>query len=194
MGWVEAEVDTAPVWDASHCPNPLPDGYAACMGYLGGSSAAHEWTNEEWDAVRHMPRLPVWVPTPGVDNPRQSALACVRRLAELGVPRADQQGGRHVTVLWDLETGTEPDPGWANHAADVLLAHGYFNLIYGSTAWIFGNPSRAGYVVADPTGSAHMYLHPDVSGTQYAWGIQTAGGAIDASLFTLDAIAKFWRP
>lgn len=192
--WVEAEVDTALVWDAAVCPNPLPDGYAACMGYLGGSSAAHEWTPDEWARVAHMPRLPVWVPTPGTDNPRQSALACLARLDALRVPRADQNGGRHVRILWDLETGREPDKGWADAACDVMRAHGYFSLIYGSAAWTFGNPARAGYVVADPTGQPHMYDHPNVAGTQFAWGIPSNGGRIDASLFTVDTVRDFWQP
>lgn len=192
--WVEGQIDTVLMFDASHCPSPVPQGYAACMGYAGGSSAAHEWTPDEWARVAHLPRLPVWVPTPGRDNPRQAALAFARRLTELGVPRADQQGGRHVRCLWDMETGTEPDPGWLDIAADVLHARGYFSLSYGSTSWAFGQTRRAGYFPADPTGVPHLYDHDNVVGTQFRWGVLTDGGIIDESLITTDLLPNLWMP
>src|SRR5229473_2127120 len=142
--WVPGQVDTVEMFDAAFCPDPVPAGFACCMVYAGGSSALHPWTQRELSLVQHLPRLPVWVPTPGLDNPRQSALGLVAWLTAHKVPQT-APNGEHTLIMWDLETGREPYPRWVNIAADVLRAHGYFNLIYGSTSVLFGQPARSGY-------------------------------------------------
>jgi hypothetical protein len=183
-------------FDAAYCPDPIPAGYTWCMVYAGGSSAARPdgWTTAELARVEHLPRLPVWVPTPGSDNPRQAAIMFRQWLGDHGVPAAQENGGEHVRVMWDLETGTEPDPRWVTIAADYLLQAGYFNLIYGSPSWLFGQPRRAGYMVADPDGIPLLYPHAGVVGTQYAWNVATPGGPIDANVLLAGVRQRLWQP
>lgn len=192
--WVPADVDTVRAFDAMFCPQTVPAGYAAALGYAGGSSAARAWTDEEWARVSHLARMPIWVPTPGLDNPLQAAIEFAAVLERLGVPPAWRNGGRHVRVLWDLETGREPDPRWLDRAADRLRSAGYFSVSYGSPSWAFGQPRRAGYLPANPTGEPHLYLHPDVVGTQYEWDKAVPGGVVNSSLLTVDLVRSLWLP
>lgn len=173
-------------FDAAFCPDPVPDvvdgaPVAWCEFYMGGSSALRRdgWDAAEMDRVEHLPKLPVWVPTPGVDNPRQSAIGCVQALRRYGVPAYARP---YKAVMWDLETGTEPDAAWLAIARGYLLGAGYDSLVYGSPSWVFGYPSYSGYVVADPTGRPHMYVHPGVAGTQYQFAVDVTGGQVDLDL------------
>lgn len=185
---------TAQVWDAEDCPDPIPDGYDACMIYVGGSSAAHVWTDEELARVAHLPRLPVWVPTPGQDNARAVALEVKERLRVLGVPRYRQDTGERVAVMWDLERGTLPDPGWVRTVCNHLAADGWSNLIYGSTSWVFQEPPRDGYVVATNDGINEVYPHAHAVANQYRFDLEVPGGTIDVSCFNRDTLARFWHP
>lgn len=193
--WVPGEVDTITMYDAAFLPLPVPTGADAWMVYAGGSSATRRdgWRPGELTAVEHLPRLPVWVPTPGLDNPRQAGLAFVAWLTQHNVP-ATNKAGEHTLVMWDLETGREPYPRWVNTACDVLKAHGYYNLIYGSISTLFGQPARSGYFVADPTGQPHLYAHEQVVGTQYQWGVKVPGGVVDKSLFVRSLADQLWQP
>jgi hypothetical protein len=182
-------------FDAAYCPDPLPFDYTWCMVYAGGSSAARPdgWTSDELARVEHLPRLPVWVPTPGSDNPRQAAMQFRQWLRDHGVPTAQENGGQHVRVLWDLETGKEPDPQWVTIAADYLHQD-YFNLIYGSPSWLFRQPRRAGYMVADPDGIPLLYPHAGGVGKQYAWNVPTPGGPVDANVLLAGVRQRLWQP
>lgn len=190
----ERDAATAELFDGAWCPDPVPDGFDGCMVYAGGSSATHAWEPAELDRVAHLPRLVTWVPTPGADNPRQSAIQFRQWLGDHKVPTAAENGGQHVRVQWDCETGTEPDPRWVTIACDYLHSAGYFNLIYGSPAWLFGQPSRAGYVVANPTGVPHLYDHADVAGTQWVWNVKVPGGVIDKTQIRRTLLSKLWMP
>src|SRR5258708_8027882 len=130
--WVPGEIDTAEMFDAAFCPAPVPAGFPACMVYAGGSSASHPWTARELALVAHLPRLPVWVPTPGTDNPRQAGLTFVAWLAANKVPAVAPKG-EHTPGMWDLETGRVPYPRWGNNPCKVLKAHRYFNPNYART-------------------------------------------------------------
>ena len=134
----------------------------------------------------------MWVPTPGVDNPRQSALSCIRACQAYGVP-AHATPWR--TVLWDLETGTEPDPPWFAAARTVMEAHGYASMSYGSSGWAFGEPNYLGLIIAlpgtsftlDQVRSAHVgHL---IAGIQDRFGVQVPGGVIDT-----DQLDAAWLP
>src|SRR5215472_7517315 len=153
--WVPGLVPVVKGFDAAHCPDPVPAGYEWCMVYAGGTSATHAWEQAELALVRHLPRLPVWVPTPGSDDPVNAAQLFVAWLKAHNVPPV--RGGEHTRVMWDMETGREPDPEWLKKAASVLALAGYFNLVYGSIDTLFGQPARSGYVVANPTNVLHMY-------------------------------------
>ena len=172
-------------WDAAECPDPVPAqiggrdiAYAA--GYLGGSSAFRAWTTPEWQrasaAYRHV--MPIWVPTPGVDNPRQAGLAAVAALRAHGVP----ENARPWRVLmWDLETGIEPSPGWLTTAANTIEAHGYASLVYGSPegSHVLSYPRRTGYVVADYDERPTLYPAPGVVAKQYQPNVAVPGGVVD---------------
>lgn len=180
-------------WDAAFCPDPAPDqddGYQWCEVYIGGSSALRRdgWDQTEISRVADLPKLPVWVPTPGLDNPRQSALGCLTALRRYGVP-AYAKPWR--AVLWDLETGREPDPAWFTAAHAVMVNAGYATMSYGSAAWAFGEPGYSGLVVAQwdgiPDLAALRRAHPGalIAGKQYKAGVPVPGGVID--LDVLDA-------
>ena len=174
-------------WDAAFCPDPAPDqddGYTWCEVYLGGSSATRRdgWNQTEHNRVADLPKLPVWVPTPGVDNPRQSALAYLAALRAVGYPAFATPW---KAAMWDLETGTEPDPAWFSVAHSVMMAAGYGTVSYGSRAWVFGEPNYLGMIVSDPDGDPDFrplqVAHPRavIVGKQYKFGVQTPGGVID---------------
>ena len=184
-------------WDAAFCPDPAPDrddGYTWCEVYLGGSSATRPagWNQTERNRVADLPKLPVWVPTPGRDNPRQSALACLAALRALGVPSFATPWR---AVMWDLETGIEPDPAWFAVAHGVMMAAGYGTVSYGSQSWVFGEPSYLGMIVAGPDGNpdfrALQAAHPGarIIGKQYRWDVTTPGGIVDQ-----DALAPDFLP
>lgn len=185
-------------WDAATCPDPLPrDGIGvACEVYIGGSSAFHVWTDREINRVRHMPKLPVWVPTPGSDNPRQAALACVARLHELGVPAS--RTGKRVRVLCDLETGQEPDAPWLDTFALNIWARGYSTSPYMSLSlWDrSAYTAKEGVVIAEypANGEPNLALFDDkrIVGHQYAAEVHTAGGNVDLDLFRPDFVEHFW--
>jgi len=180
-------VECLPCFDTARLDFPVPAGYQCCLVYMGGSSATHAWDREELAKVAHLRRLPVWVPTPGQDHPGDVALQVVAWLRRNKVPP-----GRHV--LWDMETGKEPDPAWLNMAAGRVAKAGFRNLTYGSMSVVFGNPQRDGYFVANPTGHPHMVSRIGVKGTQYAFDIAVPGGTIDQSLISTDLAHELWLP
>jgi hypothetical protein len=174
-------------WDAAFCPDPAPDqddGYSWCEVYIGGSSATRRtgWNVTERARVADLPKLPVWVPTPGRDNPRQSALDCLYALRIFGVPA---WATPWRAVMWDMETGTLPDPAWFKVAHGVMMAAGYGTVSYGSQGWAFGEPNYLGMIIADPDGTPDFRplraAHPDalIVGKQYKWQVDTPGGVID---------------
>jgi len=184
---------TAPGWDAAPVPDPAPDqddGYTWCEVYIGGTSAFHVWTQTEINRVDDLPKLPVWVPKPGFDNPRQSALGCVAALKARGVPA---YATPWRAVLIDLETGKEPDQPWLAAFQAVTVQYGYGIWPYGSTAWIFGYQDYSGLLVAHYDGSpdleAFRVAHPGrhIVGKQYKAGVSVPGGTVD--LDVLDAAA-----
>lgn len=185
---------TVQVWDRSHCPDPLPDGYGACGVYIGGSSASHAWTDAELARVAHLPRLPIWVPTPGLENPRQVAMQALRRLRDLNVPPVTGVCGQRQVLVWDMETGRDTDAGWLDIAANYLHAHGYLNWVYASLSVITLLPSRAGRWLALPDGLNRLTGLGDEVGKQYRWAVATPGGTIDASVFRETSLAHFWQP
>lgn len=181
-----AHADLILGFDAMRCPFEIPAEAKFAMPYVSGSSAAHIWSMTELARVAHLPVLPICVPTPGLDNPRHAAYNFATALERIGYPRHTGHGDPYYRVLWDLETGKEPDRGWVNVACDYMLSAGYFSEIYGSPSWEFGQPHRAGYFVADPTGRPHLYPAAGVNGTQYQWNANEGHGAFDR-----DCVTKF---
>jgi hypothetical protein len=193
-------VTIVPGWDAAFYPASLPPG-DWCEAYIGGSSALRRSGQSCAELLRaaRIPKLPVWVPTPGVDNPRQSALACVGALKAFGVPA---YATPWRAVLWDLETGTEPDPAWFAAAHAVVMAHGYDTMSYGSVAWAFGEPNYAGMVIARYDGQPELATlqaaHPGAAivGKQYRAGVSVPGGTIDLDVIEAAVMPHLglWRP
>ena len=152
--------------------------------YLGGSSAFHVWTDAERKrlAASGLKTMPIWVPTPGFDNPRQVALQAAAAMAAAGYPPHHRPWFR--PLMWDLETGIEPDPGWMRVAAATLHARGYDNLLYGSVdgSRIFAEPLGPGYsryIVAYYDDIPQLYPHPGVVGKQYTANVSVPGGQVD---------------
>ena len=192
--WVPGLVHCVQSFDAAHCPDPAPTGYEGALVYAGGSSATHAWTAEEIARAAGVVKwlLPVWVPTPGTDDPVTAGRDFVAWLKAHNVPTSTE-AEHQVHLLWDLETGKEPDAAWADQACRVTTKAGWNNLIYGSLSVIFQQPVRNGYFVADPTGQPHMYHHQDVKATQYAFNVKVRGGVIDQSLVSVELANQMWR-
>jgi hypothetical protein len=182
-------------WDAAFCPDPPPaeiGGHRMSYGgfYLGGSSAFHVWTDQERRrlAASGLRCMPIWVPTPGFENPRQVALAAAAALRAVGVPH-------HATpwrvLMWDLETGKEPDPPWLNIAADTLASRGFGSLVYGSPggSGLFSYAQRSGYMVASFDGVPELYPHPHVVGKQYTANQAVPGGEVDLDVVSSSLLA-----
>jgi hypothetical protein len=164
-------------WDAAFIPDPVPaSGFQFAEVYVGGSSAFRVCPDDELARVAHMPVLPIWVPTPGLDNPVQTAIAAAARLEQLGIPRYAKP---YRAMMLDLETGIEPDPAWVTKFANRFVSLGYDTIPYGSVNVIFGQPRRLGYAVANPTGHPHMYPQPGVILTQWAFDVHMGGQLVD---------------
>lgn len=172
-------------WDAAFCPDPVPtqiNGRQMAFGgfYLGGSSAFHVWSDQDRRRLTasRLRALPIWVPTPGSDNPRQVAIAAATAMGAVGIPN-------HATpwrvLMWDFETGVEPDPPWLNVAANTLASRGYGSLVYGSpdSSGLFSYAPRTGYLVAFYDGEATLYPHASVIGKQYQQNVVVPGGEVD---------------
>jgi hypothetical protein len=167
---------TFPGWDAAYIPSTLPAGYAGV--YVGGSSAFRVATDADLARVARCLVLPIWVPTPQLDNPRQVAFQAAERLEQLGIPRYARP---YRALMVDLETWD--DPLWLEAFAARFISQGYDTIPYGSPGSVFRQPQRLGYAVASPTGNPHMYQHPGVIITQYAWDLTAPGGTLyDADL------------
>jgi hypothetical protein len=171
---------TVKAFDAAYCPNPVPGGYTFAEVYIGGSSAYHIWTNAELERVRGLPVLPIWVPTPGSDNPSQIAQGCAARMAALGLPPGAH---RYHAVMLDMEAST--NAAFVAAFAKRLLSLQYDTYVYGSADTVFSLPQCNGYVVADPTGAEHLYARQGktIVGTQYNWDVTVPGGLIDENQY-----------
>jgi hypothetical protein len=128
------------------------------IGYLGGPDAYHTWSEADWIQYKDNPKIPTWVG--GMDGTGEGWQA-LQALYHLGVPRGK-------VVMLDLETRI--DKTYVTAFGAVLQWAGFLVWPYGSTSTIFQNPQLNGYAVADPTGTEHMYPHPGVRMTQYAFG------------------------
>jgi hypothetical protein len=127
------------------------------LGYYGGPLAFHVWGATEWRAFGG-PKIPIWV---GGYAGAAEGQQAVNALEVLEVPKGCE------TIL-DMETRV--DRTYVRHFGEVVQAAGYRVLVYGSTSTLFKNPQLNGYAVADPTGVPHMYPHPGVRLTQWAFG------------------------
>lgn len=185
---------TAEGWDSAFCPDPAPTGYDWAEVYIGGSSATHRWDDQELARVEHMPRLPVWVPTPGYESPRQVALQAAARMRALGIVEGPGSCGEHPCLMWDIETGKFPDPDWYNTAADVLWSQGYGNIGYGSLSTCQQLPVRSGLIIALPGTPPVVDTLPGQVGTQYRWGVPVQGGKIDQDVLRASAMKLLWQP
>jgi hypothetical protein len=126
--------------------------------------------------VEHLPKLPVWVPTPGYENPRQSALACVAALAAFRVPA---YAAPWRAVLVDLETGAArppgSDPSWLEQFRAVIMGKGYDTMTYASMSVVGDYPVYTGRIGACPDGHADMsrcygeHVTVGIVGKQFAW-------------------------
>jgi hypothetical protein len=167
-------------FDSAFCPNPVPSEseFDVAEFYAGGTNAFHIWTPGERELIKGRLTLPIWVPTPSLNSPTQVAEGIAATLKSLGIP---SHAKPYRAVMLDMETST--DAAWITLCCNKLAVYGYDSYIYGSASSVFSLPPRSGYIVADPTGIAHIYDHADVVGTQYAWGVNVTGGQVDADLY-----------
>lgn len=185
----DLSVQYLPGWDAAFMPQPLPPGYAGV--YVGGSNAFRIAPDEDLEAVALARALvlPIWVPSPWIDNPRQVAFQAAARLEALGIPRYARP---YRALMIDLETWA--DPTWLDTFAPRFLSQGYETIPYGSAGNIFEQPKRLGWAVADPTGNPHMYPHAGVVITQYAWDKRAANGVLYDGDLAFSWLAKHLGP
>lgn len=131
------------------------------LGYIGGA-AFHTWAKSDWAHFRGNLKIPIWVAPVGNKNGQADAAAAVEALRDLGVPSGK-------VVMLDMEAPMV-DKTYVSAFGAGLQAASYKVWVYGSVSNVFQNPQLNGYAVADPTGSVHMYPHPGVRMTQYAFG------------------------
>ena len=155
-------VRVALIGDTSKPAHPLPPGFEAVAGYIGGDTP-HVWTPQDWLKFRHDRKLPIFVrsQTVGAKGGLDDGFAALEALYELGVPKG-------TYVAYDRETST--DTAATGIFNEVIRWGGYYSLVYGSKDNIFQHPAPYGYWVADYTGTPHMYPHSGVVMTQYTNG------------------------
>jgi hypothetical protein len=127
------------------------------FGYYGGPLATNVWAASDWRAFGGY-KVPIWVGGYAGAREGEEAVSALKRLE---VPKGCE-------TLLDMEV--RADRTYVEHFGEVLQGAGYRVLVYGSISTLFKNPQLNGYAVADPTGVAHMYPHPGVRMTQYAFG------------------------
>lgn len=159
------------IMDAARAPEHFP---ARCQGFMvyAGGAAEHVWTDAEIHAaaLHYEEAVPVWVYAQGRDG-KADGIAFDAWLKAHFV-------GQTALVLLDMET--DVDLPYVQ-AFEQQLTNPLD--LYGSTSTLFNNPEVDGWWPADPTGSPHLYAHPNVDGTQYAWyGLQQTTGPWDLSL------------
>ncbi len=172
------------MWDAAFIPDVLPPGFDAAAFYLGGSSAFHTWSRDDVSKLKHLKRLPIWVPTLATDHPRTTAYQVRDACYVLGIPPSRNR------VMIDVEARF--DAQWVDAYANHLYPFGYETVVYGSIDTLFLNPERKGYFVADPTGLEHLYNHEGVVGTQYAINVEVTGGTVDLDVITDELFDHLW--
>ena len=143
--------------DAAFPGNIDPATTNVILGYFGGPNALHTWTAADWARFKSHPKIPMWV---GGMAGEPEGFNALQALYDLHVPPG-------VGVILDLETRV--DRTYVTHFGAVLQWAGFKVWPYGSTSTLFQNPMLNGYAVADPTGVEHMYPHPGVRITQYAF-------------------------
>lgn len=128
------------------------------LGYYGGPEAYNVWSTVSWLRFTSHYKIPIWVA--GL-NGEEEGISAVSALHSLRVPEGK------VTIL-DMEARI--DRSYVSNFGHELQSAGYKVWVYGSASSLFRMPQLNGYAVADPTGIVHMYPHPGVRMTQYAFG------------------------
>lgn len=175
-------------YDASRPPTEPYPGAEGVMGYVGGNTP-HVWTLDEWLVVQHLRQWPIWV---GYleDDPATHAQAAVTAVRGLGWTPG---GSDRRAILLDFET--ETDPAWVDAFAIDVYAGGYETMVYGSAAFIEGNPVRSGRWIALYNGQQNIPAIPGAVGHQYQADVpfghdaQGQPTAVDLSVVTDEMIA-----
>jgi Domain of unknown function (DUF1906) len=163
--------------DAAYAVN-IPPGFPIVAGYYGGPEEFHQWSLSDW---RLFPgwKLPIWVGGLGGASEGASAVTALRKL---GVPPGS------ITVL-DMEA--RKDVTYVEAFGAELHNAGYKTWVYGSAAFVFGNPPLNGYWVADYTSNIAtidaLLQHPSVRAVQWA-----PDGPYDASLVKRWTEGEMW--
>jgi hypothetical protein len=134
--------------------------------YLGGWTP-HVWTKTQINAQSAHWAMPIWVYDPNKPGSTQGSAdgqVALNALSTLGAPT-----GLRIAV--DMEGST--DVNFLTAFRNVIGPAGDHLMIYGGASTVFSNwPSNSsgpggGWWVADWTGTAHLYNHPGVWGTQW---------------------------
>lgn len=159
-------------------PQNLKGNPGIILGYFGGPNAFNVWPQSAWGDFRDNYKIPIWV---GGDGGSPEASEAVTALRGLGVPVGK-------VILLDMEA--RKDITYVDNFYRGLYAAGYKVWVYGSIDNVFRNPQCNGYAVADPTGVPHMYPHPGVRMTQYAFGQKIDNDLIRHWLVSQDDLWK----
>ncbi len=170
------------IFDAYRLPPAWPksDGF---MVYAGGS-AEHVWTDAEIRAAaRAAPEaLPVWEYRPG-RNGAQDGAGFASWLGQHQVPG-------DCLALLAMEAYVDRP-----YVTDFADNFGQRSLgLYGSIDSLFNNPPQDGWWPANPTGAPHLFAHPGVIGTQYAWSSLGQTGSYEVDLSLVAPGVRLWRP
>jgi hypothetical protein len=166
------------MYDAAIPQSGMPQ-FDVVAGYIGSPGATpHVWSQADWDSQAPKYRLPIYVPSwwrTGVWNATADANEAWTALQKAGVP---------VSKVMAIDFETQVNPNYVSTLVQSLMGRGYYTLMYGSTSSLFLNPAGTmGYWVADPTGTPHLYNHPNVVATQYG---QNQSGGHDYDLNVMD--------
>jgi len=163
---------------------PAIKGVEGAAFYIGGSNAAHTWTDGQIRSLTERYRLPIWVPDYANPTPQMDAAAVIGWLEAHSWPMSK-------AVMLDMETRV--DVALVNEFGDLLQAAGYRTIPYGSLSAIFRNPRRSGYAVADWDGVAS--LEPGAIIKQYTArpGYDLSEASPAAVAMMLDTQPGNWR-
>ena len=165
----------------------LPPAWPACDGFMAyaGGDDLHSWSDQEiHQAAATAPEcLPVWEYGPGRAGGADGT-AFAAWLDGHGVPLG-------CAALLAMETFVD-GPYVEAFAAKMGQRE---VVLYGSISSLFNNPPQpGGWFPANPTGSPHLFAHPGVIGTQYAWCSLNQTGQFQVDLSLVTETVRLWQP
>lgn len=162
--------------DGAYFSSGMLSGSQAVAGYIGGPNAYRVWTDADWKAAGHVPKLPIWVPAANASTPdaRTEVIEILNVILHYAIPRGQ-------AIAFDLEA-SQADVLYMRAIGGWLEFFGYGTLVYGSESTLgAAAPPYLWRWDAEWTGVAH--LTSGAMATQWESNAQWDTSTVSAELY-----------